>query len=199
MKLTKIYTRTGDNGTTSIIGGQRISKDSARLEAYGTMDELSSHLGLLAAYTDDKGIKDDITHIQCNIFNICTFLATDVSSAPIYPSARIDAIEVSELERQIDVMNEKLPELKSFVLPGGTVAAAQCHVCRTVCRRAERRIIAFYAEASHDKDDNEDETLLLAHLMLHYVNRLSDYLFVLSRNLNIIESVEEKIWKNTCR
>lgn len=199
MKLTKIYTRTGDNGTTSIIGGQRISKDSARLEAYGTMDELSSHLGLLAAYTDDKGIKDDITHIQCNIFNISTFFATDVSFAPIYPSARIDATEVVELEGKIDVMNEKLPKLKSFVLPGGTVAAAQCHVCRTVCRRAERRIIAFYAEAFHDNDDKEDEALVLAGVMLRYVNRLSDYLFVLSRNLNIIESVEEKIWQNTCR
>lgn len=203
MKLTKIYTRTGDTGMTSLVGGQRTSKDSTRLEAYGTMDELSSHLGLLIANIGNDGDSAATTvtleRIQCNIFNICTFLATDTAHTPIYPSARLDQEEITAIEHLIDEMNASLPTLNSFVLPGGCSAAAQCHICRTVCRRAERRIIALYAEAFPEQEGNDNEASRQAAIMLRYVNRLSDYLFVLARKLNIINVAGEKIWQNTCR
>lgn len=212
MKLTRIYTRTGDHGTTALVGGQRTSKDTARLEAYGTMDELSSHIGLLSAYIASMHGEDDseshtiqrpLERIQNNIFNVCTFLATDTSQTPIYPSARLDGHEVVALEQEIDHLNATLPPLTSFVLPGGSMAAAQCHICRTVCRRAERRIIALYREAyptlGEDHGSEDDEATHMAATMLRYVNRLSDYLFVLSRKLNIINGTGEKIWQNTCR
>lgn len=203
MKLTRIYTRTGDNGTTALVGGQRTPKDSARLEAYGTMDELSSQLGLLCATIGNKEESRHIVamleRIQCDIFNICTFLATDTALTPIYPSARLSTDEVTALENEIDTMNSTLPTLNSFILPGGCKAAAQCHVCRTVCRRAERRIITLYAEAFPTLDDSDDEATQQAAIMLRFVNRLSDYLFVLARELNIINATDEKIWQNTCR
>lgn len=203
MKLTKIYTRTGDKGTTALVGGQRVKKDSPRLEAYGTMDELSSNLGMLSALlpVDDShtSICDEIERIQCNIFNICTFLATDTNETPIYPSARLDGKEVDAMEHAIDSMNSELPSLTSFVLPGGCLAAAQCHIARTVCRRAERCIISLYAEAYPQKNENNGEAYEMAAVMLKYVNRLSDYLFVLSRKLNNINGTHEKTWKNTCR
>lgn len=203
MKLTKIYTRTGDNGTTSLVGGQRINKNSLRLEAYGTMDELSSHLGLLVALMPEDSshasIYEEIERIQCNIFNICTFLATDTRETPIYPSAKLNDNEVKTIEDAIDAMNSELPPLTSFVLPGGCKEAAQCHIARTVCRHAERCIISLYDEAYPQKDENNAETYNQANVMLRYVNRLSDYLFVLSRKLNIINGTDEKTWQNTCR
>lgn len=203
MKLTKIYTRTGDQGTTSLVGGQRVRKDASRLEAYGTMDELSSHLGMLAAIMpeDEKHvhISKEIERIQCNIFNICTFLATDTSETPIYPSARLYANEVDNMEQSIDAMNSELPPLTSFVLPGGCKAAAQCHIARTVCRRAERCIVRLYDEVYHQREEGNAEAYDMATIMLKYVNRLSDYLFVLSRKLNIINGSGEKTWQNTCR
>lgn len=203
MKLTRIYTRTGDNGTTALVGGQRTKKDSTRLEAYGTMDELSSHLGMLVAQMpEDKdhiAISKYIERIQCNIFNICTFLATDTNETPIYPSARLDAKEVDDIEQSIDAMNSELPPLTSFVLPGGCKAAAQCHIARTVCRRAERCIVRLYDEVYHQREEGNTEAYDMATIMLKYVNRLSDYLFVLSRKLNIINGTDEKTWQNTCR
>lgn len=208
MKLTKIYTCTGDNGTTSLVGGQRTSKASARLEAYGTMDELSSHIGLLIAHIssgqnsqckEQEDITAMLERIQCNIFNICTFLATDTNVTPIYPSARLDESEIAAIEQQIDYMNASIPPLNSFILPGGNIAAAQCHVCRTVCRRAERRIISLYEEAFPTRNETQDEANSTACTMLCYVNRLSDYLFVLARKLNIINGTDEKLWQNTCK
>lgn len=208
MKLTKIYTRTGDSGMTSLVGGQRTPKDSTRIEAYGTMDELSSHIGLLVAYianghnasdTGLKEIRNTLERIQCNIFNICTFLATDAATTPIYPSARLDDSETTALERQIDTLNGTMPPLNAFVLPGGSIAAAQCHICRTVCRRAERRIISLYKDTLPAPNGTGDEAARMAATMLRYINRLSDYLFVLSRKLNIINGTDEKIWQNTCR
>lgn len=203
MKLTKIYTRTGDKGTTSLVGGQRVYKDSARLEAYGTMDELSSQLGMLASLlgSDEasKAIAQEIERTQCNIFNVCTFLATDTDNTPIYPSAKLAQQEVDRIETLIDDANASLPPLSSFILPGGCTQAAQCHVCRTVCRRAERRIVTLYSEAYPTENDTPSEAYLQAQIMLRYVTRLSDYLFVLSRKLNIINNTEEKTWQNTCR
>ena len=140
MKITKVYTRKGDGGQTSLVGGERVSKSCARLESYGTVDELSSHLGLLAALLPEGDDKAMIQRIQNNLFNVCTNLATNQDTTPLYPSAHLPEGETALLECQVDEIMAMLPERQGFVLPGGTREAAQAHVCRTVCRRAERRI-----------------------------------------------------------
>lgn len=193
MKITKVYTKTGDNGTTSLVGGIRIGKADIRLEAYGTVDELNSHLGLLAALlpADDNNLpnSDDrrtIEQIQSILFNVGTHLATDLSQTPLYPSARLPEGATKQLEEEIDRTLSLLPEAQGFVLPGGTPAAAQAHVCRTVCRRAERRVVALAAEAEVGLE------------IQTYLNRLSDYLFVLAKKLNFIAGESEKMWHNPC-
>ena len=140
MKITKVYTRTGDKGTTSLVGGVRIKKSDIRLEAYGTVDELSAQLGMLVAMMDEGSEKQLVVHIQNNLFNVCTHLATDQSQTPLYPSALLDKGEILLLEQNIDSIMRELPERQGFILPGGAPAACQAHICRTVCRRAERRI-----------------------------------------------------------
>lgn len=194
MKITKVYTRTGDKGTTSLVGGIRIGKADIRLEAYGTVDELNSHLGLLAAHlpAGDKNLPDGDDHrtieqIQSILFNIGTHLATDLSQTPLYPSARLPEDAITRLEDEIDRTLAMLPEAQGFVLPGGTIAAAQAHICRTVCRRAERRVVALAAEAEVGPE------------IQTYLNRLSDYLFVLAKKLNFMAGESEKIWHNPCK
>ena len=187
MKITKVYTRSGDGGQTSLVGGQRVSKASARLEAYGTVDELSAHLGLLAALLPDGPEQQMVVRIQNCLFNVCTNLATDQTTTPLYPSAHLSEGETALLEQQIDSIMKELPERHGFVLPGGTREAAQAHVCRTVCRRAERRIVALAKVAAVSPE------------VQHYVNRLSDYLFVLAKKLNFIAGKQEKIWQNACK
>ena len=187
MKITKVYTRTGDKGQTSIIGGFRVSKACVRLEAYGTVDELSSHLGLLAALLPDGDDKAMIIRIQNNLFNVCTNLATDQSQTPLYDSAKLPEGEIELLEKEVDRMMKLLPERQGFILPGGTQAAAQAHVCRTVCRRAERRIVALSEVAQISQETQQ------------YVNRLSDYLFVLAKIINFNENKSEIVWQNVCR
>ena len=187
MKITKVYTRTGDKGQTSIIGGIRVSKASERLEAYGTVDELSSHLGLLAAMLSEGEYHDMIIRIQNNLFNVCTNLATDQSQTPLYDSAKLADGEIELLESEVDRMMKLLPERQGFILPGGTKVAAQAHVCRTVCRRAERRIVAL------------SEVAQISPETLQYVNRLSDYLFVLAKIINFNAGVSEIIWQNVCK
>ena len=184
MKITKVYTRGGDMGKTSLVGGQRVSKASARLEAYGTVDELSSHLGLLAAMMDDDAEKDMIIRIQNCLFNVCTNLATDQEQTPLYPSAYLPEGEIERLEQKVDEIMQMLPERQGFVLPGGTKEAAQAHVCRTVCRRAERRIVAL------------SEVAQITPSILQYVNRLSDYLFVLAKKINFNANHSEIVWQN---
>lgn len=193
MKITKVYTKTGDNGTTSLVGGIRIGKADIRLEAYGTVDELNSHLGLLAALlpAGDNNLPDSdyrrtIEQIQSILFNVGTHLATDLSQTPLYPSARLPEGATKQLEEEIDSTLSLLPEAQGFVLPGGTPAAAQAHVCRTVCRRAERRVVALAAEAEVGLE------------IQTYLNRLSDYLFVLAKKLNFIAGESEKMWHNPC-
>lgn len=186
MKITKVYTRRGDKGKTSLVGGQRVSKGCARLEAYGTIDELSSHLGMLAALMADGDDKDMVERIQNNLFNVCTNLATDQDTTPLYSSARLHEGEAQRLEQQVDAIMALLPERQGFILPGGTQAAAQAHICRTVCRRAERCICRLAEEA------------IVSAEVLEYVNRLSDYLFVLAKKLNHIAGKSEKTWKNVC-
>lgn len=201
MKITKVYTRHGDKGMTDLVGGERVSKASRRLEAYGTVDELNSHLGLLIAMlgesadkntaeNDTAGTSEDIaalTRIQSTLFNVCTNLATDQSTTPLYPSAHIPAGAAEFLEQQVDAIQAMLPEKQGFILPGGCTAAAQCHVCRTVCRRAERCIVAL------------GEVAEITPEVLQYVNRLSDYLFVLAKKINFNEGINEKIWENPCK
>lgn len=186
MKITKVYTRTGDKGETSIVGGIRVKKSCERLEAYGTVDELSSQLGLLAALLPDGEDKDLIIRIQTNLFNVCTNLATDQDQTPLYPSAHLPAGEIERMEQEVDHIMAILPEHQGFILPGGTLAAAQAHVCRTVCRRAERRIVALSEEATISPE------------VLQYINRLSDYFFVLAKKLNFIANQSEKVWNNVC-
>ena len=183
MKITKVYTRRGDQGQTSLVGGQRVSKASTRLEAYGTVDELNSHLGLLAAMLPDGHEKDLVERIQDNLFNVCTNLATDQDQTELYPSAYLPEGAIKELEDEVDSIMHELPERQGFILPGGTQEAAQAHVCRTVCRRAERRIVALAEEATVSPEVQQ------------YVNRLSDYLFVLAKIINFNSGVQEIIWK----
>jgi len=187
MKITKVYTRTGDKGTTSLVGGVRIKKSDTRLEAYGTVDELSAHLGLLAAMMDGDDNRQTIIRIQNNLFNVCTHLATDQSQTPLYPSAHLAEGEVAFLEQEVDRLMKLLPERQGFVLPGGTPTAAQAHVARTVCRRAERRIAALA------------EVAVVGEEMQQYVNRLSDYLFVLAKIINFNSGQSEIIWQNACK
>lgn len=187
MKITKVYTKTGDKGETSIIGGIRVKKSCERLEAYGTVDELSSHLGLLASMLPDGEDKDLIIRIQNNLFNVCSNLATDQSQTPLYDSARLQDGEIEVLEQEVDNIMNLLPERQGFILPGGTQAAAQAHVCRTVCRRAERRIVALSEVAQISPETQQ------------YVNRLSDYLFVLAKKINFNAGVSEITWQNVCR
>lgn len=187
MKITKVYTRGGDKGTTSLVGGQRVSKSCRRLEAYGTVDELSAHLGLLAAMLPEGEDQEIVYRIQNCLFNVCTNLATDKEKTPLYPSAFLPEGEISVLEREIDAIMGMLPERQGFILPGGIREAAQAHVCRTVCRRAERCIVALSEEA------------VVSQEVQQYINRLSDYLFVLAKKLNFIAGKSEKTWQNACK
>ena len=182
-----LYTRTGDAGTTSLVGGTRVSKADARLEAYGTIDELNSHLGLLAATPGvDAPSIDFIQSIQNRLFNLGAYLATPSESATpdTLPAPKgIDESEIRHIEAEIDRLDTTLPPLNSFILPGGCPAACQANIARTVCRRAERHIITLAA------------TSPVHPLAIAYVNRLSDYLFTLSRHLNNLSSTPELPWR----
>jgi cob(I)alamin adenosyltransferase len=188
MKMTKIYTRTGDKGMTSLVGGIRIKKSDIRLEAYGTVDELSSHIGLLVAHLpQDDDDRNLLVCIQSNLFIVGSHLATDQSQTLLNPSAVLPEGETIRLEKRVDEILALLPEPQGFVLPGGTIAAAQCHVCRTVCRRAERRIDALA------------DVAVVGSEIIQYVNRLSDYLFVLAKKINFNAGQQEIIWQKPCR
>ena len=182
MKKSLIYTCTGDNGTTSLASGKRLPKDDIRIEAYGTVDELNSLIGTLA--TSSHLLPDEsqmITFIQNKLFNIGAYLATEGATAP-----GIDSNDIARLERAIDAMDVELPPLRSFVLPGGTRVSTMAHVCRTVARRAERRIITLAHTAPVDTD------------LLRFINRLSDYLFVFARFNNVRNQVDEIFWDKNC-
>ncbi len=178
-----IYTRTGDAGTTSLVGGQRVSKTHPRLEAYGTIDELSSHIGLLSTLITDETDRRQLTDIQTLLFTIGSMLATDTTARDYRPGRYILPSDVETLEHAIDTAEAGLGAWPGFILPGGTTAAAQAHVCRTVCRRAERAIYAVAAEWPVDT------------MLTTYINRLSDYLFVLARLINHRAGTPEQVWK----
>ena len=181
--MSKIYTRTGDKGTTSLVGGKRVSTSDPRLDAYGTIDELNSFIGLMLSVMDEKAeSRENIQWIQKKLFNIGGCLATDTASFQLPDSCKILADDVERMEKMIDAAQEGLPEQRSFILPGGTQAASYAHVARTVCRRAERLIIALPDDAKAPSE------------LLQYINRLSDYLFVLARRINFFAGVNENIW-----
>lgn len=165
----KIYTKTGDTGTTSLVGGVRISKSDIRLDAYGTIDELNSFLGLLRAEMNNDKFQQFILHIQHNMFVIGGYLATDITKSKLSASLQFDDREVALIEKAIDEIEEKLPRLSNFVVPGENRISALCHVCRSITRRAERQIYAL------------DKVVPVSVEIKKYINRLSDYLFVLAR------------------
>lgn len=188
MKKSNVYTRTGDTGTTALIGGRRVPKDSLRLESYGTVDELNSHLGLLMTYLTEEVDRQQMITIQSELFTLSSVLATDPAKAepdgqalpcPVTPEM------VQALEHATDLANDGLPGWRGFTLPGGCRGAAQAHVCRTVCRRAERRILSLHTQEP------------VPATVLQYINRLSDYLYVLSLRLNNLAGTEEILWRKS--
>ena len=180
----KVYTKTGDKGQTSLVGGKRGSKCCERLESYGTVDELNSHIGVLITYCSDRQDIDFLTGVQANLFVVGGYLATDNSEKVVRQGNIVTDEMNSAVEKEIDRVQELLPPLRLFILPGGSRAAAFAHVCRTVCRRAERMILRL-VETGAEVDDN----------VTAYVNRLSDYFFVLSRKLNQDNNVEDTVWR----
>ena len=178
----KIYTKTGDKGNTSLFGGKIVHKSDSRLEAYGTIDELNSHIGLLISFSADIDLRSELISIQNKLFTIGSNLANDPEKG--IELKTIDDSDISLLENAIDRMDEKLEPLRNFILPGGSTAIAQAHVCRTVCRRAERRIVVIELN-----DENTER-------IIRYINRLSDYFFTVARYLAHIEQVDEVIWKS---
>ena len=180
--MSKVYTKTGDAGTTSLVGGKRVDKACARLESYGTIDELNAQVGLLLTYVNEPTDRDCLIGIQNCLFVIGAQLATEAESA-YQPSCVITADDVTALEKQIDSASEGLPKWRGFTLPGGCRAAALAHMCRTVCRRAERRVLALHASEP------------VSPQLLAYVNRLSDYFYVLALRLNFLQGTEEILWQ----
>ena len=190
-----IYTKTGDHGTTSLVGGSRVNKDDLRVEAYGTVDELNSHIGLLAELMKSMkgGYYDELKAVQHNLFTLQTLLATEDEA--IYARLpQLDEEEVELLERQIDTLTDLLPKLQNFVIAGGNLAGAQCHVARTVCRRAERRVVTLTHETIQQSGNQTIQQS--TDVILRYLNRLSDYLFVLARYAVVADGKQEDLYIN---
>jgi len=183
MNKFKVYTKTGDKGTTGLIGGTRVPKHHLRLEAYGTVDELNSYIGVIRSHKIEERSMEVLNVIQNKLFLIGSRLATDDSKSDLKEKLIITEDDILLLEKEMDRMDEELPELNNFVLPGGSVVNGFCHIARTVCRRAERRA----NQLSADIDINP--------LLLKYLNRLSDYLFVLSRKVLLDVGASEIKWK----
>jgi cob(I)alamin adenosyltransferase len=179
----KIYTKTGDKGETSLIGGTRVPKFHPRIEAYGTVDELKSFVGLIRDQMIAQHYKDVLMRIQDRLFSLESLLALDPGSKVQIQLPRIHDDDIRQLEEEIDEMNKELPELKSFILPGGHPTVSYCHIARTICRRAERHAIRLHQTQPVDP------------ILIRYLNRLSDYLFVLARKLGKDLGADENIWK----
>lgn len=185
MKKSVVYTRTGDAGTTSLVGGTRIAKDAPRLEAYGTVDELNSHIGLVRSMTTVSYVAEVLSTIQHRLFDIGGYLACDPEEDFQLPPG-VTECDVEKIEKAIDALDSHLPAHNRFILPGGSVEAAETHVARTVARRAERRIITLGSMAHVDP------------MVVRYVNRLSDFLFVLARFNNVSRNIDEIFWEKNC-
>ncbi|MFT3681283.1 MAG: cob(I)yrinic acid a,c-diamide adenosyltransferase [Ferruginibacter sp.] len=180
----KIYTKTGDAGKTSLIGGTKVPKNHLRIETYGTVDELNSYIGLVNDQIPDAYSKTILREIQDRLFTIGSSLACDPDKEPLMRLPDLKETDVVLLENEIDKMNEVLPAMKSFVLPGGHVAVSTTHVARCVCRRAERLCVNM-----------QEHELFVDPLVIKYLNRLSDYLFVLSRYTAHLMGIEEIPWR----
>lgn len=187
MKKSIIYTCTGDSGTTSLVGGKRVRKDDIRIEAYGTVDELNSCVGLLESLTVlPTEIAGIFNFIQNKLFNIGAYLATENTGNGLADVKGLSERDINRLEEAIDLLDSQLPSLNNFVLPGGSREAAVAHICRTVCRRSERCIVALDAH-SH-----------VTPVVVGFINRLSDFLFVVARFNNVNNGVGEIFWNKDC-
>ncbi|WP_153799596.1 cob(I)yrinic acid a,c-diamide adenosyltransferase [Foetidibacter luteolus] len=180
----KIYTKTGDTGKTSLIGGTRVLKSSLRIESYGTVDELNSFIGLLGDQLPHEPSKAILKEVQDRLFTIGSSLACDPDKEPLMKIPDLLETDIILLEKEIDAMNEVLPPMRHFILPGGHAAVSTAHIARCVCRRAERICVAMQLEES-----------FVEPLVIKYLNRLSDYLFVLARYTGHLLNVEEVAWK----
>jgi cob(I)alamin adenosyltransferase len=178
----KIYTKTGDKGMTSLLSGERAFKNDPRIKAYGTVDELNSFVGLLASYDLKEQHKTFLQNIQNKLYHAGSLLA--VRGKTKFKLTEIENSDIEGIEKEIDLMNAKLPELKHFIIPGGSHEAAVCHICRTVCRRAEREVVELA-----EKENTDDRIVI-------FLNRLSDYFFVLSRMILSDKNLPEIIVKN---
>ena len=180
----KIYTKTGDLGKTSLIGGTKVAKSHIRIESYGTIDELNSYIGLVNDNITDPHSKLILKEIQDRLFTIGSSLACDPDKEPLMKIPDLKEDDIVLLENEIDQMNEVLPVMKSFILPGGHVAVSTAHITRCVCRRAERLCVNM-----------QQHELFVDPLVIKYLNRLSDYLFVLARYIGHLLGVDEIPWK----
>jgi len=178
----RVYTKTGDDGTSGLIGGTRVEKYDLRLESYGTVDELNSWLGLIRSQPIDQNTREILLSVQNNLFVIGARLATDLSKADLAHRLPLRMDEITKLEKEMDRILDQLPPMEHFVLPGGSNTISYCHLARTVCRRAERRVCQLAKEVTIPPE------------LIKYLNRLSDYLFVLSRKIAVDEQVDEVQW-----
>jgi cob(I)alamin adenosyltransferase len=180
----KIYTKTGDKGGTSLIGGVRVPKDHIRIESYGTVDELNSFIGMVCDLAQNEQVTAELREIQDRLFTVGSVLATNPDKEVKMKLPDLHDADVTWLEARIDAMNEVLPEMRSFILPGGNLASSTCHVARCVCRRAERLCVSMQ---THEE--------FIPPLIIQYLNRLSDYLFVLARYIGHINNAPEIPWR----
>jgi len=180
----KIYTKTGDKGTTSLIGGTKVPKSDIRIETYGTVDELNSWMGLINDQLNDDSLRNDLREIQDRLFTIGSSLATDAEKEPKMKLPDLTSADIQFLESKIDAMTSELPQMKSFILPGGHVTVSSIHITRCVCRRAERLAVSML---QHE--------LFVDEKVIQYLNRLSDYLFTLARYAAQKLGTEEIPWK----
>jgi len=180
----KIYTKTGDKGTTSLIGGVRVAKNHIRIESYGTVDELNSYLGMVNDMANDPKISEWLREVQDRLFTIGSVLATNPDKEVKMKLPDVHETDVTWLEEKIDEMNSSLPEMRSFIIPGGHIAASTCHVARCVCRRTERLCVSMQEQEEHIPD-----------LIVKYLNRLSDFLFVLARYISHINGIADLPWR----
>lgn len=182
----KIYTKTGDKGMTSLFGGKRVWKDNLRIDAYGSVDETNTFLGLALSEITDERLRKTLTQIQSNLFVVGSDLASPLDNdKPNQKIPRVNQVFIDKAENEIDFYNDKLPELKHFILPGGTKGAAFLHAARTVCRRAERIVITLSREEN------------IGNFISVYLNRLSDLLFVLARYENFVRNTPDVEWENS--
>lgn len=183
MTKSNVYTRTGDSGTTSLVGGERVKKNCIRIEAYGTVDEFSASLGLVhASNAVTTEIRLQLLAVQNKLFNIGGYLATESDSQNRPKAWGLTDDDIAAVESWIDRLDESTPKIRAFVLPGGSLSSAHAHLARTICRRAERRILDLA------------DTTYVDPAVLTYFNRLSDYLFLLARHFNHLEGVAEITW-----